>query len=266
MAPKKKRQSARKQAPRPLLPTQIREAAKGEIDPAISASAPMGHESPSGWLHYCDMCDNPSNTIPGWNGSEVPKDLPQLAEWATRQREIIRNNNNWGGVERPGQSFPPPPDWQDRQIEYGRGVIRNIYAWLRHHEVGNRPPEIAPATSAYTDRMAIPVNLKNVMGRLTELVEWLERNSGRPNHSPDFRSVIWYGTPYTFTALQAACVKILWQAWENRTPEVGDAAILQSAESSSDRLSWLFRDHSAWDSMIVPGSTKGTHRLADPPQ
>ena len=85
-----------------------------------------------------------------------------------------------------------------------------------------------------------------------------------PKHSPDFRSVDWFGETYTFSPIQAACVKFLWEAWENGTPEVGDSTILTSVESNSERLPLVFRDHPAWNAMIVAGTTKGTHRLADP--
>lgn len=82
-------------------------------------------------------------------------------------------------------------------------------------------------------------------------------------HSPDFRSVNWYGTPHEFTGQQAACVKVLWQAWKNGTPAVGDATVLETAGSDSERLPLVFRNHEAWGTMIVEGQTKGTHRLAD---
>jgi hypothetical protein len=34
-------------------------------------------------------------------------------------------------------------------------------------------------------------------------------------HGPDFRSVHWFGQDFSFTAKQAACVRILWAAWES---------------------------------------------------
>jgi hypothetical protein len=83
-------------------------------------------------------------------------------------------------------------------------------------------------------------------------------------HSPDFRSVDWFGTPYTFTASQAACVTLLWAAWKQGTPEMSDETILELAEFKNDRLYTLFRRHPAWGTMIQPGTTKGTHRLAEP--
>jgi hypothetical protein len=88
--------------------------------------------------------------------------------------------------------------------------------------------------------------------------------SGAATHSDDFRSVDWFGTRYSFTATQAACIRVLWDNWERKTPEVGDATILTAAESNSERLGIVFRDHKAWGTMIVEGVTKGTHGLHPP--
>lgn len=83
-------------------------------------------------------------------------------------------------------------------------------------------------------------------------------------YGPGFRSVLWFGTKYAFTSYQAACVKILWEAWENKTPDVGDATLLAESGSESKRLKDVFKDRPAWGTMIVSGETKGTHRLAKP--
>jgi hypothetical protein len=85
-------------------------------------------------------------------------------------------------------------------------------------------------------------------------------------HSTDFRSVRWFGSGYSFTANQAAVVKLLFENWKSRTPDVGDETLLLAVdpEAPPARLSTLFRDHPAWGAMIVAGGTKGTHRLAEP--
>lgn len=43
---------------------------------------------------------------------------------------------------------------------------------------------------------------------------------GDYDHSPDFRSVRWFGESYTFTENQALRVKLLWENWERGTPDV----------------------------------------------
>ena len=83
-------------------------------------------------------------------------------------------------------------------------------------------------------------------------------------HSKDFRSVRWFGKYHAFTATQAACVRALWEAWENGTPELSGETVLEVAGAESKRLKDVFGDHSAWETMIVSGSTKGAYRLAKP--
>jgi hypothetical protein len=84
----------------------------------------------------------------------------------------------------------------------------------------------------------------------------------------DCRTVAWFGTVYTFTPTQAACVKILIKHYKYGVSEVGESTILENAESSQNRLVSVFDNggHVAWGTMIVPGSTKGTFRLLKPEQ
>jgi hypothetical protein len=92
-----------------------------------------------------------------------------------------------------------------------------------------------------------------------------ENGTQTARHSHDFRSVNWYGTHYSFTSNQAPIISLLWKAWKRGTPEVGDQSLLEIAEVQTQRMSVVFRDHAAWNTMIQPGRTRGTHRLAAPP-
>jgi len=92
----------------------------------------------------------------------------------------------------------------------------------------------------------------------------LPKKLSRHSHSPDFRFVNWFGTPYSFTAAQAACVEVWWRCWEISCPEIGDATVLEEASYETRRISDLFKKHAAWGTMIVEGSTKGTHCLNQP--
>ena len=90
--------------------------------------------------------------------------------------------------------------------------------------------------------------------------------------------MIWFGESHTFTATQAAAVKLLWEAWEASTPELGQRHILDSIGSESHRLSDIFRNpaqrrgkrekgkpyHPAWGTMIDKGTTEGSYRLTPP--
>lgn len=86
-------------------------------------------------------------------------------------------------------------------------------------------------------------------------------------HSADFQSVHWYGQDYSFTPLQAACVRVLWEHWEEGTPIVGQQTILDKADSAGNRLRDIFRknqvSHAAWGTMIVQVA-KGRYRLQEP--
>ncbi len=83
-------------------------------------------------------------------------------------------------------------------------------------------------------------------------------------HSIDFRSVHWFGTDYSFTANQAAAVKILWQAWENGTPDIGGDTLAAEIDSESKRAQDIFKNHPAYGKMIRSGQSKGSYRLAAP--
>jgi hypothetical protein len=83
-------------------------------------------------------------------------------------------------------------------------------------------------------------------------------------HGADFRSIHWFGSDYSFSPTQAACVRVLWEAWEDGIPDVGQAAILEAAGSETERLRSLFVGHPAWGVLIVVGGGKGTYRLAQP--
>jgi hypothetical protein len=91
-------------------------------------------------------------------------------------------------------------------------------------------------------------------------------DAGRVAYGVDYRSVSWYGTPYGFTATQAACVKVLFEHYKHGVFDVGEQTILTAVDSSQTRLASVFDNgkHPAWKTMIQPGSTKGTVRLAEP--
>lgn len=91
----------------------------------------------------------------------------------------------------------------------------------------------------------------------------------QPSHSGDFRSVIWYGKRHAFTAQQAHCVRKLWAAWESGGLELSEDFLMDEREAYQDkRLRNIFRssgqNHPAWGTMIVPGDTQGTFKLAEP--
>ena len=70
-------------------------------------------------------------------------------------------------------------------------------------------------------------------------------------HSPDFRTVRWYGKTYHFTPAQSLIVAQLWTAWENGTPRMGAASLLEAADMVSDRIADLFKGHAAWGKLVM---------------
>lgn len=82
-------------------------------------------------------------------------------------------------------------------------------------------------------------------------------------HGPDFRSLAWGDAQYAFTPSQAAVVKVLWEARDNRTPDVGEQFILEAVDSCGSRLRDIFSKNPAWGTLILTGKTKGTFRLAE---
>jgi hypothetical protein len=63
--------------------------------------------------------------------------------------------------------------------------------------------------------------------------------------------------------MQAAIVRVLWQALSHGTPYVHASTLLADAESNlkENRLDPLFFRHRAWKTMIVRGKRRGTYRL-----
>jgi hypothetical protein len=81
------------------------------------------------------------------------------------------------------------------------------------------------------------------------------------------RSCVWGARKFFFTDMQGDIVRQLWRAFKNGTQDVSQGALLEKAGSGMDKpnLKKLFKGHEAWGTLIVPGATKGTYRLAGPP-
>jgi hypothetical protein len=118
--------------------------------------------------------------------------------------------------------------------------------------------DLARALGAYFAEM-FAVNLEAL---LLELIEPPPDQPGKRSHSPDFRAVSWDGRTYQLTPMQAAVVRMLWEAWGAGAPDVGQRTLLVAADSCADRLRDVFRHCQAWGTLVVPGGSKGTYRLA----
>lgn len=128
-------------------------------------------------------------------------------------------------------------------------VVRTVQEYIREHHPDDAPIRLTVHLRS-GEKIRLPISNPAALAPCT--------------HSEDFRSIRWYGTPYSFTALQAAIIRILWEAWQKEAPEVGQGVLLETAGSTGSRVRDLFRAHPAWDDgMIGPGS-RGTFRLYAP--
>lgn len=92
----------------------------------------------------------------------------------------------------------------------------------------------------------------------------------RTRHSPDFATVNWYGTEYSFTQSQRHVVRLLWADWENGGQGVGADYLRETVRfgSGSGALRDVFKGrgglHTAWGTMIVQTQRKGVYTLRPP--
>lgn len=139
--------------------------------------------------------------------------------------------------------------------------VWNYGAEVSGHHVAALSIEITLSTAPQT-----PIQFP-----LWPLVPLPERNGAQTNgtapkgarHSPDFRSINWFGMVYSFTEPQSHAVRLLWESWQNGTPDVSDKTLIRAAESEAVLLRDVFKDHPAWGGMIAEGGTRGTHRLRE---
>lgn len=201
--------------------------------------------------------------IPGWEGEypETPIDSPEaLVHFIAERLVYVRwfNDVIWAGMNDAGRAAHKKADaGQDIAAE----ALRNAHRVLPM--LGLIPlPDIRPDTP-------------DPEAGLQALMSWLAHLEA-PTPSPpepqqpdtalsdDGRSLRWFGTLYEFSATQAPCVQVLYEAWQNRTPAVSQAHILEAAGVNSDRLHNIFHKSLAWKTLIVPGECRGTYRLAEP--
>lgn len=187
----------------------------------------------------------------------IDRDLSPDQTWAALLaiHDVARDRREWLG---PIDSLPFVV-LCDRVLELSEAHLPQLRAMLRTTSPALRGQDMDASPDCVASQ--VPEVQRAGGGQVQSAILSDEKPA---RHSSDFRSVIWFGTPFSFTANQAACIKVLWDAWENGTPDVGDQTIIEAADASSLRLSVVFRDSPAWGTMIRPGHTKGTHRLSEP--
>jgi hypothetical protein len=86
-------------------------------------------------------------------------------------------------------------------------------------------------------------------------------SSLRFRHSEDFRTIYHKGREYHLTLNQARIVERLWNAHQNKTPEVHQSTLLEKLEIYSRRVRDVFKNSPALYSLVIRGEKKGTFRL-----
>jgi hypothetical protein len=176
-----------------------------------------------------------------------------------------------------GWVWPHVPEIDGKLLDSLERDARAAFAELGGHD-GCSGALLPPEESAHAPDWAQPLLDKlapEVAPEKTALIGENKAAGDERKHSLvmrpsiDFRSMQWGTQELTFTETQAACVRVLWDAKQNGTPELSQVTVLGEAESAmadnkKPQLRKLFTGHPAWGTLIVKGSTKGTYRLADP--
>lgn len=208
-----------------------------------------------------------------WKGEKIAPWLPNFNEeeyWACRvvPTDDHRSVSGWIFYRHLLSSAKKTPESDVRYLSH---IIEDVAADLA--EVKGGDPEQSKSEQAMQKGRpaAKPSEEPGGDGTPPATLVFLE-NPGpdptRASYGLDCRSVNWYGQVFTFTPIQAACVKVLIEHYKHGVPELGEQTILEcdQVKSSQNRLASVFDNggHPAWGTMIKPGSTKGTVRLAKP--
>lgn len=81
-------------------------------------------------------------------------------------------------------------------------------------------------------------------------------------HSSDFGSIVWQGKAYSLTPAQGAVMRVLWENWENGTPDIRQETALVQAGLDSKKLTDVF-DAPLIGEVVVPSPSgvRGLFRL-----
>tara|TARA_Y100001960_G_scaffold161151_1_gene169449 strand:+ start:577 stop:1023 length:447 start_codon:yes stop_codon:yes gene_type:complete len=74
------------------------------------------------------------------------------------------------------------------------------------------------------------------------------------NFSDDYTSAVWEGEAFTFNPTQALCIRILHEAFSTGVPWVSSTSISKTLSENGiidTRISYIFRNHQAWKSLII---------------
>jgi hypothetical protein len=146
---------------------------------------------------------------------------------------------------------------------------------LRHRDLGLSVADVAIVSLALQDPScpgAEVTQARRILASAFACVRARTREAAKVEvgHSPDYRTVYWYGTTYSFSSRQADIVRVLWRQVAGTWDRVGQDYIAEHIDRDDTRP-FRMRDafkskksmHPAWDAMIV-STGKGIFSLAVP--
>ncbi len=211
-----------------------------------------------------------------WPVDELPADIDAdvlrcLDErgWVEARYVIMQNQARY-----PGDPTPPSPSpggWDSPLKRPSMVGSWDSFLAKRERNERDHPGEVRVSEIG----KAILARVRREVAALPERANSSTENA-EPTHSPDFTSVDWFGTRYTFAkGNQAQAVRVLWEAWAKGEHSLSQETVGERIESSADRFEMRktfrrrktegkgYEPHPAWGTMIQQYG-KGCFRLVRP--
>lgn len=210
----------------------------------------------------------PGEPQPGADESRLPcapSSVAELPRWIREARELLRGQEDY-----PISESATANAVRKQFLEHLEALFPNwaaLYRSFQPHSFRTARELVAMMADIGGAIESDPPSRRVVTGFGVQLEPPEPPIETEARHSEDFSSVVWFGSEYSFTKTQAACVRVLWEAWEQKTPDLKEETILERAGSEGSRLRDVFKSkggmHAAWGTMIVPAG-KGRFRLKEP--
>jgi hypothetical protein len=220
-----------------------------------------------------------------WHGYEDTPPGASDAEVATAKIKAVEGGKGITGMQANIINGVLPSVLSEAErcgmAETGRRVRDAASAWVREgfeliYPSGKRPWHIPVAERQLIEYQRRLEPIRADLLALAAARNAVEADSNRreaviprqpsASHSEDFTTVDWFGTAYVFDdGLQAKAVECLWSEYEKGGHGLSEKSIGEriGSASSNYRLGSTFRNHPAWNSMIVK-VRQGVYRLKRP--
>ena len=131
----------------------------------------------------------------------------------------------------------------------------------------NRAAKVTRELYMRTEREIDQISRAGSVTTESEQERRTKRNLSMIEHNDSFNCVTWGNKEFVFkSGAPADCFRVMFNAWFIGKRWMDQKEILAMAETDGERLRDKFRDHPAWNLMIIPHpKTQGIFGLADPP-